>query len=137
MKKLDEKEELEIFLKTLETERLIWRGIARKKLFVVDKKKDRNIGKTMALKNIAEAIDVKVLVESPKKAKLLNEGHRTNVFIGQCKELEGISDFECLIDEDVDFKELDKAKNIKIMGGVYAVDTARYVTFKDIIALEK
>lgn len=136
-KKHNEKEELTIFLKTLETERYIWRGIARRKLFVVDKVKDRNIGKTIALKNIAEAIDVKVLVESSKKAKFLNEGHRTTVFIGQGKDIESMPDFECLIDEDVDFKELDKTKNVKIIGGIYAVDTARYVTFKDIMALER
>ena len=41
--KVNEKEELEIFLKTLETERCICRGITRRKLFVVDSKKDRNI----------------------------------------------------------------------------------------------
>ena len=47
--KVNEKEELEIFLKTLETERCICRGITRRKLFVVDSKKDRNIGVKQSL----------------------------------------------------------------------------------------
>lgn len=134
--KVNEKEELEIFLKTLETERCIWRGIARRKLFVVDSKKDRNIGKTISLKNIAESIDVKVLVDSPRKAKLLNEGHRTDVFIGQSKDLDGMDNFEVLIDEGIDFKELDRTKNVKVIGGIYSVDTARYITFRDVVSLE-
>lgn len=130
-----EKEELAMFLKTIETERSIWRGIALNKLFVVDGKKDRGIGKTVSLKNIAEAIDVKVLVADKSKAKTLNDGHQTNVFLSQ-EEIVGYEEMKVLLDEDVDINKLKTYNNVKVIGGVYMVDSARYVTVKDVMALE-
>ena len=131
-----EKEELNVFLQTVETERAIWRGIALNKLFVIDREKDRRIGKTVSLKNIAESIGVFVLVGSSAKAKALNDGYKTNVFIGQSDELNHLDDITVLVDECVDFKELRQSNGIRIIGGVYGVDSARYVTVKDAMALE-
>ena len=135
--KVNEKEELEIFLKTLETKRCICSGIARRRLFIVDKVKDKSRGKTISLKNIAESIDVRVLVESPKKAKILNDSFQTDVFIGQSPELGLLGRIEVLLDDNLDYVELSKLDNLNILGGVYSVDTVRYIPFKEIVSLEK
>lgn len=136
-KEIKDKEELSQFLKIIETERCIWRGIARRKLFVVDKVKDKSRGKTISLKNIAESIGVNVLVESPKKAKILNDGFQTDVFIGQSPELGLLGHIEVLLDDNLDYVELSKLSNVDVLGGVYSVDTVRYISFKEIVSLEK
>ena len=132
-----------MFMTTIETERNIWKGIALGKLFVVDRYKDRGIGKTFALKTIAELIGVSVLVSNRKMAETLNSAHSTKVFIGQdtigTRE-EGYDPdeyHEVLIDDGVNYKKLAKQKNIDVIGGVYSVDSARFVTIKEILALEK
>ena len=136
-KEIKDKEELSQFLKIIETERCIWRGIARRRLFIVDRVKDKSRGKTISLKNIAESIDVRVLVESPKKAKILNDSFQTDVFIGQSPELGLLGHIEVLLDDNLDYVELSKLDNLDILGGVYSVDTVRYISFKEIVSLEK
>ena len=136
-KEIKDKEELSQFLNIIETERCIWRGIARRRLFMVDKIKDKSRGKTISLKNIAESIGVRVLVESPKKAKILNDSFQTDVFIGQSPELGLLGYIEVLLDDNLDYVELSKLDNLDILGGVYSVDTVRYISFKEIVSLEK
>ena len=136
-KEIKDKEELSQFLKIIETERCIWCGIARRRLFIVDKVKDKSRGKTISLKNIAESIDVRVLVESPKKAKILNDSFQTDVFIGQSPELGLLGYIEVLLDDNLDYVELSKLDNLDILGGVYSVDAVRYIPFKEIVSLEK
>ena len=85
----------------------------------------------------AESIDVRVLVESPKKAKILNDGFQTDVFIGQSPELGLLGRIGVLLDDNLDYVELSKLDNLDILGGVYSVDTVRYIPFKEIVSLEK
>lgn len=104
-------------------ERRIWKGIVEGHLVVVDKLRDRGIGKTISLKNIAETLDVKVLITSSNIAKELNDSYKTDVFIGgTSKDIEGKGIIKVLIDQDVSRKLLAKYDNIHVIGGVVEKD---------------